>query len=41
MFKVQPLRPEGTKKMNPGWKAQLFGHLRAAGKRLGFLINFK
>ena len=26
--------------MNPVWKAPIFGHLRLAGKRLGFLINF-
>jgi GxxExxY protein len=26
--------------MNPVWKAQILSHLRLAGKRLGFLINF-
>jgi len=26
--------------MNPVWKAQIISHLRLAGKRLGFLINF-
>jgi len=26
--------------MNPVWKAPILGHLRRAGKRPGFLINF-
>lgn len=26
--------------MNPVWEAQLLSHLKLAGKRLGFLINF-
>jgi GxxExxY protein len=26
--------------MHPVWKAQLIGHLKLTGKRLGFLINF-
>lgn len=26
--------------MNPVWEAQILSHLKLAGKRLGFLINF-
>ncbi|HZX14912.1 MAG TPA: GxxExxY protein [Thermodesulfobacteriota bacterium] len=26
--------------MNPVWEAQILSHLRLAGKRLGFIINF-
>src|SRR3970040_2900201 len=31
---------KAVEEMNPVWEAQILSHLRLAGKRLGFLINF-
>lgn len=31
---------KSVEEMNPVWEAQILSHLKLAGKRLGFLINF-
>ena len=31
---------QAVEEMNPVWEAQILSHLKLAGKRLGFLINF-
>ena len=32
--------PKSVEEMNPVWEAQILSHLKLAGMRLGFLINF-